>query len=209
MNAELAALLASAKETPGDPAPMLVIADWLDEHGEPDRARLLRLVHHPDYRWHGAGEPLRLQAQTLIAEHGWRWWGEGQIGLQITRNLGLLGVGVRAGRLLSGDMPPALLDAWRQGWVAHLKVHQPAGRWAELAATPLLAGIVSLDLSVPDWDDDYLPDDSAAFALAGSPFLRSLCGLYLGESRVTEAGELALMESPNLPRLAELQFFGW
>src|SRR4051812_1418443 len=37
------ALLASIHATPDDDAPRLVFADWLDEHGEPERAEFIRL----------------------------------------------------------------------------------------------------------------------------------------------------------------------
>jgi uncharacterized protein (TIGR02996 family) len=40
---ELLGLLSACRESPLDDAPRLVLADWLDEHGEPDRARLVRL----------------------------------------------------------------------------------------------------------------------------------------------------------------------
>src|SRR4051812_43794023 len=37
------ALLAAVRQAPRDDAPRLVFADWLDEHGEPDRAEVIRL----------------------------------------------------------------------------------------------------------------------------------------------------------------------
>src|SRR5262245_56329639 len=40
---ELDALLAACIEHPGDDAPRLVLADWLEEHGEADRAEFIRL----------------------------------------------------------------------------------------------------------------------------------------------------------------------
>ena len=36
------ALLAAAKEAPHDDAPRLVLSDWLDDHGEPERAEFIR-----------------------------------------------------------------------------------------------------------------------------------------------------------------------
>ena len=39
---DAAALLATIRARPKDDAPRLVYADWLDEHGDPDRARLIR-----------------------------------------------------------------------------------------------------------------------------------------------------------------------
>src|SRR5262245_49641697 len=40
---ELLGLLAACKESPDDDAPRLILADWLEEHGEPERARFIRL----------------------------------------------------------------------------------------------------------------------------------------------------------------------
>src|SRR5215469_14182128 len=40
---ELLALLRAAKADPEDDAPRLVLADWLDERGDPARAELVRL----------------------------------------------------------------------------------------------------------------------------------------------------------------------
>jgi uncharacterized protein (TIGR02996 family) len=39
---DASALLAAIRARPKDDAPRLVYADWLDEHGDPDRARLIR-----------------------------------------------------------------------------------------------------------------------------------------------------------------------
>src|SRR4051794_39215087 len=40
---ELVALLSACKERPEENAPRLVLADWLEEHGQPQRAELIRL----------------------------------------------------------------------------------------------------------------------------------------------------------------------
>jgi uncharacterized protein (TIGR02996 family) len=41
-----AALLRTILAAPADDAPRLVYADWCDEHGEPERAKLIRLMCH-------------------------------------------------------------------------------------------------------------------------------------------------------------------
>lgn len=43
MTTELDALLASVRAAPADDLPRLVVADWLEEHGEPDRAEFIRV----------------------------------------------------------------------------------------------------------------------------------------------------------------------
>src|SRR5215218_9211252 len=37
------ALLRAIREAPADDGPRLIYADWLDEHGQPDRAEFIRL----------------------------------------------------------------------------------------------------------------------------------------------------------------------
>ena len=40
---DYSALRLAMEAAPADDLPSLVLADWLDEHGEPDRAELLRI----------------------------------------------------------------------------------------------------------------------------------------------------------------------
>src|SRR5688572_9295030 len=43
MNSDESALLQTIVENPDDDAPRLVYADWLDEHGQPERAEFIRV----------------------------------------------------------------------------------------------------------------------------------------------------------------------
>jgi uncharacterized protein (TIGR02996 family) len=69
------ALFQAVLDAPGDDAPRLVFADWLDENGEPERAELIRLqveaartpVYEPRY------DALNRRADALIAAHGAGW----------------------------------------------------------------------------------------------------------------------------------------
>src|SRR5438874_337468 len=70
-----AALLRAIRESPDDDAPRLVYADWLEEHGDPDRAafvrarvRLARLSPRDPAR-----APLGATAAALLKRHGRRW----------------------------------------------------------------------------------------------------------------------------------------
>ena len=67
-------LLDAAKESPQDDGPRLVLADFLEDHGDPDRAEFIRLqvARRP-------GDAAREEA--LLSRHGgawlgplWRWW---------------------------------------------------------------------------------------------------------------------------------------
>src|SRR5829696_2422509 len=60
------ALLAAIRAAPADDAPRLVYADWLDEHGHPERAQLIRV----QCELARTGDPaLRRREADLLAEH--------------------------------------------------------------------------------------------------------------------------------------------
>jgi len=70
-----AALLAAIRAAPGDDAPRLVYADWLDEHGQPERAEFIRvqcqLARHEQLQSHTGDEivALWLREDELLAQH--------------------------------------------------------------------------------------------------------------------------------------------
>src|SRR5262245_38802039 len=69
------AFLRAIAETPDDDAPRLIFADWLDDHGEHDRAELIRLqcrCARLDRRDPRASD-LHARAQELVAAHKLRW----------------------------------------------------------------------------------------------------------------------------------------
>ncbi len=65
---EEAALIRSVVASPDDDTPRLVYADWLDEHGRADRARLIRVQCQ--------SEVLRAEEQALLDGHYREWGGE-------------------------------------------------------------------------------------------------------------------------------------
>jgi uncharacterized protein (TIGR02996 family) len=54
MDPTLAGLLRACKDEPFDDARRLVLADWLEEHGDADRAEFLRLTLAPERLWYGS-----------------------------------------------------------------------------------------------------------------------------------------------------------
>src|SRR5262245_34763715 len=69
------ALMQAILDSPEDDAPRLVLADWLEEHGEPDRAAFIR-VQCALAR--GVADPelmrrLRERSSQLLREHELRW----------------------------------------------------------------------------------------------------------------------------------------
>src|SRR5689334_877857 len=73
-----ATFLAAIREAPADDAPRLIFADWLDDHGQAERAELIRaqvraakLEEDTPER-----EELEARAATLLAAHRKAWVAE-------------------------------------------------------------------------------------------------------------------------------------
>ncbi len=77
------ALLKSVLASPDDDLPRLVYADWLDEHGDPDRAEFIRtqieLANLPDYD--PRFRALEDREHELLNEHEQGWLGVTAVGL--------------------------------------------------------------------------------------------------------------------------------
>lgn len=77
---ELLSLLARCKEAPEDEASHLVLADWLDEHGnESDRARAefvrLQCAFSRLRRYDPARDRIQAQGWSLLERHAAEWLG--------------------------------------------------------------------------------------------------------------------------------------
>src|SRR3954452_9086932 len=81
----LRSLLAAAKAEPHDDSPRLVLADWLDDHGEACRAEFvrlqLRLSPGPTPLGEGERSDLERRCRRLVGRRGgcwlgplWRWF---------------------------------------------------------------------------------------------------------------------------------------
>lgn len=65
MNAERQALIHAARgSSPEDPGPLLILADWLEEHGEADMGYACRWMAHKNKR------PYQTRHWS---RHGWEW----------------------------------------------------------------------------------------------------------------------------------------
>lgn len=67
-----AAFVAAIEAAPADDAPPLVYADWLDEHGEPEEAELIRVQVRlgrcrPEERWALFQQEADLHARLALA----------------------------------------------------------------------------------------------------------------------------------------------
>jgi uncharacterized protein (TIGR02996 family) len=213
-------------ENPDDDGPRLVYADWLDDHGEPDRARFIRvqceLAGLPE-----GNDPrrveLEVQEKELRDRHGGEWF-------QPFSELSGSGWWTRRGfvegaTFLARDFIRRAPDLFRRHPLRHvhlvetvkvralsqvpqlvrlatlsLKTTGDIGDRgaAVLAACPYLAGLARLGLACNDIGD------RGVGALAGSPHLAGLHELELALNRVGDAGATALASSPHLARLTYL-----
>jgi uncharacterized protein (TIGR02996 family) len=110
---ELRALLQASKDAPDDDTPRYILADWLDDHGQPDRAEFVRLsVRLAAKEIALADEAVtRARLHELYSRHATEWLGELQDKL--------FGVVFRRGLLemRSSLHPLCLLPAYAAGHV--------------------------------------------------------------------------------------------
>jgi uncharacterized protein (TIGR02996 family) len=201
---EVLALLRTCKEALDDDAPRLVLADWLEEAGEADRAELIRLQCRietldfdvPDYY------PVSGRIQELCAKHKAEWFGAFP-----ARPWGAL----PSRGLLTVELPPrnfwvadrlALAGTETWAWVERFNVatawmYEEEDHWRFLRS-PVALDIASIDLR----GARLTADDVRALADAARPL--PLRGLSLAGSDIDTAKAQALVSSQSLTGLTEL-----
>jgi uncharacterized protein (TIGR02996 family) len=75
---EAQGFLANIIDHPDEDNPRLIYADWLEEHGETDRAEFIRLhvEDHSKYHWGRDRNPNHRRISDLYLEHRDKWWKE-------------------------------------------------------------------------------------------------------------------------------------
>lgn len=222
---QLAVFLREIKEHPDDDTPRLILADWLQDQGEPRGEFVFLQVHR---RRLAEDDPQRAEFQQrerqLLRRYVFDWLGPlADRASAWTFQRGLLRLEMRGDRLLR---PADLVGEPAFGWVEELSLHDVRAEQLEgLAGSPALGQVVGLDLSENRIGDDGLerllesPDldrlwtlslagarigQRGACALARSSGLRNLRALDLSRNRIADAGALALADSPHLHRLVRL-----
>jgi uncharacterized protein (TIGR02996 family) len=206
--AEVLALLADVKEHPDEDSLRLILADWLEDHGDAQdqpRAELIRCqisherlpADHPDKN--AAGR----RARWLQQNHGTAWLGPLAKWLAAwTFRRGLLSVSVDASMLRGQGM--ALLAAsetW--AWVDEvylLGLSDP--EVPRLGKCALLDAVVSLGFRRCDLGP------AGAAALAELPLAQRLRCLDLSLCPIADRGTAALAQSPQLAGLWSLNLAG-
>jgi uncharacterized protein (TIGR02996 family) len=222
-------MLREAKDRPGDDAPRMLLADWLEKRGDP-RGEFVRLqvarARMPSRDPRRA--PIELREQELLDGHSERWFGPLRTRRDHCRfERGLLRIAVHTPRFFashSGEADSSESFAWVEALMSfaaltpahvdaiaaspllpHLgEFHLNATRLgprgaARLAALPALARLTALYL----WWGSIGPDGAAA--LARSPHLAALRTLHLSGHNIGLQGAAAIANSPHLTRLTMLR----
>jgi len=222
----LLALLAAYKVNPDDAVRGLVLADWLEEHGDPVLAARAEFVRLQSRAPRAAGSKQR-QAE-LLQRHAAHWLGPLRAVTEAYAwHHGLLHLWVAAAAL-AGESARGLTAedfAWVEGvtvsglgapeaarlaaapWLTALTTVWCLGAVedegaAALAASPQVGGVRTLVLR-----SNEIGDRGAA-ALARSPQFGNLSVLSLAYNQVRDEGALALAASPHLAHLRQLNLEG-
>jgi uncharacterized protein (TIGR02996 family) len=189
------AFLRDILTNPADDAPRLIYADWLQDHGDPERAEFIRVqVEHarldPDDE---ARQVLARRAEALAAVHGKRWCE----GLPTWE-----GVRWWFRRGFAADVVTPVEHFLARA--DHLRRTVPlegadlrgnvSARLADLADAPFLAGLKRLEL----WDNDHPLGPDQMTALARCQHLGSLRSLGLTCQKITNAGVRTLVKAPGI-----------
>ncbi|MBO0697704.1 MAG: TIGR02996 domain-containing protein [Zavarzinella sp.] len=192
----------SILEAPDDDAPRLVYADWLDEHGESDRAEFIRLQIR--YARMSPGDPDRPALKSVVDQigqaHHVEWVNQLPQFDDVHWEIFDRGF-ISAVRF---DSPDAFFAAAKKVFAAapirEVRLHQFRFHHAErLAESPYLTQIRTLDLN-----DGNLIANQGVEALMGSPQLSSLTELKLGGNSLGSAGLRAIAQSPYVRGLERL-----
>jgi uncharacterized protein (TIGR02996 family) len=205
------AFLQDIREHPDDDAPRLVLADWLEERGDPRgeliRAQLGRTRFAQEERRAEWNEARRREA-ALLAEHAAGWLGPLADRVELaTFARGLLQVAVPS-RVFAGLAWAALARTEAYAWIETVEVTRVTDHGAvRLARKPQLDDAPALVLRSGGQSAGTLADDGAA-ALAESSHVARLKRLTLSGHDIRRAGALALAQSSRLGglRLLDLSY---
>jgi uncharacterized protein (TIGR02996 family) len=201
---ERQAFLRAIEAEPQDDVPRLVYADWLEEYGEADRARFIRLQcrHLPEQEGEAAALLERHSAEWTAGLPGWAKNVKFVRGFPHFYSL----TGKQFLEAAAAIRAVAPLDT--------LFLRLLEGRESAVFASEHLGGVRHLSVT-----EAQLTDEGIAI-LTASPHLGQLRRLSaarttLGDSlskdanRLTDASAIALAETDNLPALTDLELSGY
>jgi uncharacterized protein (TIGR02996 family) len=200
---DLLALLVAAKEKPADDKPRLALAEWLDNHGAPERAKFVRIQIEHSRVSHDTERSRKLDGEQtrLILRFRDRWLGSLPAGLvqwaQFER--GLVRLVIREAEELE---IAALTNVWP--WVQIVRVDRDP--WEATSLSFLRDFLTSPSMALVrelEWHTLSMNDAGAAI-LAQSPRAGGLLKLDLSGNELGPRGAAALACSRRFGSLAEL-----
>jgi uncharacterized protein (TIGR02996 family) len=191
------ALLKAILDDPCDDIPRLILADWLEENGEADRAALIRVQCRLAQLEEWAPEHYQLEREEayLFALNRGRWLQE--VPKAIRRDCAFR-------RGFVGELeatPTAFLRSsslWRRAPIESVRLRGVAGRLKEVLQAPHLSRVRSLYIVGPRLHRKDIR------ALAESAALGGLTALDLDGAAIGPEGAAELVSSPHLTRLTRL-----
>jgi uncharacterized protein (TIGR02996 family) len=189
------AFLRDIKAHPGDDTPRLILADWLEEHGDPVRAargEFLRL------QTRAVPAPAREREKELLGRYEKLWLGPlANLARTWSWHRGLLHLEIQAAVLL--DDPGGLARSETFAWVEGVTFRDLTSELvARLIAAPWLGWLNTLDLGY-----NAVGNEGTA-NLAASPYLTDLRSLWLRRNHIGDRGAAALAVAPGLTNLEVL-----
>jgi uncharacterized protein (TIGR02996 family) len=198
---ELLALLAACKEEPDEDTPRLVLADWLEDHGQPHRAELVRVQVELARLPEGTPRHQELSAREgeLLFCHGEEWVGPLHKAASFRR--GLLRYSAPRGQLLNPRLSrPSAAAPW--AWVEELWLGGITPEDAEeIAVCPLLNSVTILDTSFHTGESS----DALVAVLEHSPHLAGLRKLRVNQCDLGPEETEQLARSPCVRNLVDLE----
>jgi uncharacterized protein (TIGR02996 family) len=210
-------LLRAIESEPDDDAPRLIYADWLEENGDEDRSRFIRLQceysrRFPNRGWplapHPEADALATEIEGLLARHRDAWtaglpkWARGE---RFER--GFPHVWRMTGKQFLDDA--AAIRAVTP--LGSLSLRLLNGREPAVFASPHLAGVSKLMANGAQLTD------AGVEAIVASAHLGRVRCLWLGRdsmddsrdaNKLTDAAAVALASAGNLPSLIYLELAG-
>lgn len=210
MNADLLGLLAQAKEQPDEALPRLLLADWLEDHGQPQRAEFARLqvarhqLEEASHFWAAASRRERVYETLRESEHWRDAFGRAE------------GAPARAEREGMLARERALLEAHEADWLGGLLELPIAGwGWDRGMVSIRLAGARLLGREFRSraasealpWVDGLVLEGQTVEELRSclrSPLLAEVSSLSLRRAETGQAGLRVLAECERLVNLRSL-----
>jgi len=208
MRGQLESFLHAIREAPEDDVPRLVLADWFEDNGDPQRAEFIRTQIRLDGDLSSEERrALESREKELLAANAARWLGPlAAKPWDTTFHRGTARPKIQTGRLLSSaKVLKQAQEHFTPALVTELHAEGTTSRWKGLFKLSLLEDLTGLVLG------GCKMSEADVQTLAASPRLHNLrhlavCGAaspYRGLERI---GMTALIESPHLRRLTGLNF---